>query len=224
MGLFAKAAGATKVEKTKPRKSTTWVVGSSPEELAVGAAVHQLKELTAQAKAIDAKMELHKTVVKKHAERNFIKDYAELGVPPETPMEVQNADGEKCTYVVQDRSGQIALKADQVELLSEMLGEDAAKSLIFEETSFSLNRTVLAVPGVMPVIEKALESAIAELTKGKKPVLSEEVAGELISASTKTALKPGVLDRVAEICGRDTTRMKQFLDAVGSICTRYVRS
>lgn len=170
-------------------------------------------------------MGVFKTAVKGFAEKNYVKDYAATGVSPETPMQVATADGEKVTFVVQDRSSQYGVKEDQKEALVELLGQDAAADLLFEETTFGFNRDVLAIPGVMEIVEKALENAIKKLTDDKdgKPVLSEEAAGALLDVKVKTAFRPGTLDRLSLICGKDVTRIEQFLEIMGSSATRYVK-
>lgn len=223
MGLFAAAKERVAAETgtTKSKKSTTWVVGD-PNGDAVGKAVHELVELSAQEKAIAAKKKLFATVVAKHASTHFVQDFCGLGVMPETPMVVQNTDGEKVTYVVQDRGGQYNVKPEQQDALQQLLGADLAASLLYTETTFGFDRTVFSLPGVSEAIEKALEAAVKKMVKDE--VLTAEQADTLIQAESKTSFKPGTLDRAAEYCGRDTTKLQQFLDAMGSSCTRYIKS
>jgi hypothetical protein len=192
----------------------------------VASSVHELVELASQAKAVEAKMSVHKSIVKEYAEQNYVRDYAGAGVSPETPMVVLNANGEKVTFVIQDRSSQYQVKDDQKDALNALLGEDAAQNLLYTETMFGFNRDVLAMPGVQEVVEKALENALKELTDDKdgKPVLTPEQAEMLLDVKTKTAFKPGTLDRLTLICGRDTTRIGQFLEIMGSSATRYCKT
>lgn len=223
MGLFAKATekSAASAKSSKPKKNTTWVVGD-PDGDAVGKAVHELVELTAQEKAIAAKKKLHATVVLKHAKENHVRDFCDLGVPPDTPMLVQNTDGEKVTYIVQDRGGQYNVKPEQKDALVQLLGEDAAADLLYTETTLGFSRTIMGIPGVSEAIEKALERVVGKLVK--EETLTAEQADELITAKQKTSFKPGTLDRAATIVGRDTTKLSAFLDAMGSSCTRYIKS
>ncbi|MDB4490199.1 hypothetical protein N9045_01645 [bacterium] len=223
VGLFSNAANkAASVSKaSKPKKNTTWVVGDAEQEQ-VAAAVHNLVELTAQQKAIDAKKKLFATVVLKHAKENHVSDFCDLGVPPDTPMQVQNRDGEKVTFVVQDRGGQYNVKPEQVEALEQLLGVDAASDLLYTETTLGFDRTVLAKPEVGQAVEAALESCIEGLIE--LGVLSTEQASELITAKQKTSFKPGTLARAATLVGRDTTRLTKFLDAMGSSCIRYIKA
>lgn len=222
MGLFAKAQQSRKSEEPKKAKGVAWLAGD-PEGDSVAKSVKELVRLNAEAKAVEAKMGIHKTVVKKFAEDRYISAYAEAGVGPETPMYVQNSDGEKVTYVVQDRSGQYGVKGEQKEALAQLLGPDAVENLLYDEVSFGFNREIMSVPGVQEVIEKALEGAIKKLTTGPKAVLTETQAEALLDVDQKTAFKPGTLDRLAVIVGQDTGRIKQFLEIMGSSATRYIK-
>ena len=223
MSLFAKATetAAKKTTDARPTKNTTWVVGD-PDGDAVAKAVHELVKLTADAKAIEAKKKMAATIVLNVAKKNHIRDFASLGVPPDTPMCVQNADGEKVTFIAQDRSGQYKATPDQMSVLEQLLGSDVANGLTFTETNIGLDRTILSLPGVSKVIEKALDAVIKKLVKAEK--LTEEQAGELITASQKTAFKPGTVERAALICGQDTVKLAGMLDAMGSSCTRYIKT
>ena len=222
MSMFAKAAAkSAETTSSKPKKCTTWVVGD-PAGDQVGKAIHELCELSAQEKAIAAKKKLFATVVSKHAKENYVRDFCELGVSPDTPMTVQNADGEKVTYVVQDRGGQYNVKEEQIDGMKQLLGADLAESLLYTETTFGFDRTVFAVEGVAEAVEKALTACVGMLVDSG--TISSEQADSLITAKSKTSFKPGTLDRAAEFCGRDTTRLAQFLDLMGSSCTRYIKS
>lgn len=221
-GLFAKAAQAAKnsVKETK-RKGLAWVVGGSEAET-VGKAIHELTLLEAQSKAIEAKKTVIKNALKRHCENLFITTYVNQGSMPDTPMTLQNADGEKITFVAQDRGGQYGLKSEQVEALQDLLGVDAAGEIVFEETSFGFSREILALPGVMPIIEKSLESAVNELVESH--TLTGDQASDLLDVNVKTAFKPNTLDRLTQICGKDVSRVRQFLDIAASSFTRYVKS
>ena len=223
MSLFAKATkkSAAKSTDARPKKNTTWVVGD-PEGDAVAKAVHELVKLNADAKAIEAKKKMAATVVMNVAKKNHVRDFAELGVPPDTPMCVQNSDGEKVTFIVADRSGQYKASPDQVGVLEQLLGADVANGLTFTETKLGFDRDILSKPGVTTAIEKALESAIKKLVKTEK--LTEDQAGELITATQKTAFRPGTLERAAMICGQDQVKLSGMLDAMGSSCVRYIKT
>lgn len=218
-GLFNKAKAEAAVKApVKSKKETVWLVPAGSKE---SVAVKELVNLTRQAKAIEAKTGVFKGVLKEYGESNYVADYVKLGVNPETPMTVQNPDGEKVTFVVQDRSSQYGVKDDQKSALVELLGEDATNDLLYEETTFGFNRDILAMPGVMEVVEKALESAVKKLVD--TGTLTEDQVGGLLDVKVKTAFKPGTLDRLVMICGKDTTKVSQFLEIMGSSATRYVK-
>lgn len=221
MGLFAKAAAKKDSAPKAAKKSTTWAVGDAQGER-VGLSVKELVLISGQMKALEAKKSLHSQVVSKFANQRFVGDFAALGVMPETPMKVVNGDGDSVTFVVQDRGSQYALKDEQVEALEAVLGVDATADLIYDETTIQFNRSVMAVPGVSEAIEAALEKAISGLVK--KGVLDGDTADELVEAKVKRALKPGTLDRAASLVGNDQTRLAAFIDAMGSGCTRYIKT
>jgi hypothetical protein len=222
MSLFAKAkAKAQESAQPSKKKGTPWVVGGSEADAQVAKAVGELVRLNAESKAIDAKMELHKTVVKKFSLDRFCNDFAAAGIMPDTPMYVQNPDGQKVTFVVQDRSSQYKVKAEQLEALKDLLGPGAVEDLTYEETTFSFNRAIMALPGVMEKIGAVLEGAIGELVE--EGVLTAEQSTDLLAPETKTAFKPGTLERAAVIVGQSSTRIRQFLDIMGSGATNYVK-
>lgn len=221
MSLFAtaaaKKASATPVVKSK-KKATAWLVGSSAAQQ-VSQALSLLVELNNQKKALEAKMDLPKRVVSQYAQEKFVDSVAELGVLPETPMQVMNEDGCKATYVVQDRSGGYKVKPEQVEMLGALLGEDAAADLVCTETSFAFKREATTNPEMMAVIEKHLDKAVKELVKLG---LAEDVL-DVLEPETHVTFRPGILDRLGMICGRDSGKLKGVLQALGSAAVRYVK-
>jgi hypothetical protein len=222
MSVFAKAA-AKKAEikkSSKPaKKETVWSVGD-PDGDKVAKSVHELAELNAQKKAIDAKMKVHKTVVLGHAQETFYQQYADSGVFPETPMKVQNRDGETVTFVVQERN-QYGVKDESLAALTQLLGEDGASDLVYEETIFGFSRDLLAKEGVMDILGKHIEAALAELVETN--TLDQDQAEVLLDADIKRSYKPGVLQRLALVAGKNATKMRQVCEAIGSSCVQYVK-
>lgn len=219
MSLFNKAKSKT-ADKPVVKKGTRWLANTDDVQ-DVSNAVSSMVKLAAEQKATEAKISLHKDTVKGYAFDKFVQQFAGEGVLPPTPMTVQNSAGHSVTYVVQDRGQQYKVTDEQKEALGEVLGPDAVDGLLYEETVYSFSRVLLMNPEVMDVIDKALESAKNKLIKAG--TISPEDADELIVASTKTAFRPGTLERLADICGRDTVKMSAFLDAAGSSFTRYVK-
>jgi len=141
-------------------------------------------------------------------------------VKPETPMSLANADGQKVTFVVQESKQKV--KDEQVDQLAQVLGQDRADECIYNATTFQFDSVLLAKPGVMGVLEKHLEAAIAEMVEGK--LLLGDEPEELLAAESVRTFKPGMLQRLAELCGRDKVKMQGVLAAMGSCATRYVRA
>ncbi len=218
MGLFANAQSKTSTKKsTTKKKATVFTVGvetPGPEPEAVGKAITALTSLNSDYKAIAGKMTVLKGAIKKYAEKMFLSQYAAQGVHPETPIQVQNADGEKVTYVVQDRSSQNAAKPEQLDALGELLGPDAAEDCTYTQNTFKLNPVILALPGVMEHLEPALESCFEGMVEDG--TLTAEQVGDLLACDQMTAFKPGTVQQLANICGRDTQKMEEFLGVMGS--------
>lgn len=220
MGMFSKATEKAKVATTgtTTKKNTTWTAGD-PDADAVGKAVHELVAIATQVKALEGKMALHETIVKDYALRRYVDHIAEVGVLPETPTYVGNALGEKITYITQDRSSQYKVKPEQKEALEQLMGADAAEALTYTEVTFKFNRDVMAKPGVAEAIEKAMESVDKKL-RANGLLASDDV---LVEADVKEAFKPGTLERIGIICGADTTKIRSFLEAMGSSFVRYLK-
>jgi len=223
MGLLNKAKAKVPDSPKKKAKGVAWVAGNNEGDK-VAQAVKELVAIDAQMKALTAKSELFKTVVKKFAHDRFVGDFTSTGVLPETPMTVQTEDGEKVTYVVQDRSSQYKIGEDQLDALRQLLGEDVAKEITYEETTYSFSRTIMALPGVSEAIDEALTGVVEKLTSGDNPVLTQDQADVLIEASEKLTFAPGTLDRIPQLVGRDAQRVRQMIEIMGSCCTRYVKT
>jgi len=222
MGMFTKAAEKSKSAvgtSTSSKKNTMWLAGSGTEAETVGQYVHELVELATQAKAIEGQMALRETAVKDFALRQYVEHIAEVGVLPETPTYIGNSLGEKITYVTQDRSSQYKVKPEQKEALIQLMGEDGAAELTYEETTFKFNRDAMAKPGVAEAIEKALEAVDKKLRAAGK-LTDDDV---LVDADVKESFKPGTLDRIGIICGSDTTKIRNFLEAMGSSFVRFLK-
>ena len=222
MSLFTKAKEANSAKQSssvkKPKKSTTWIVGDGESQSKVSKAVGELRKLNAEKKAVDAKMEVFKTVCKTYAREQFFSTYADNGVYPETPMKVQNSEGESVTYVVQDRSTQYPAKPEQVEMLQRILGEDGASEMVGTETTFAFQRSAMMNPELMPILERHLEAAIAEASESGLIEGFEDV----LEVTERTAFKPGTLQRLAMICGSDSVKMRQVMDAMSSAAPNYI--
>lgn len=223
MSIFAKkAADKAAAKKAAPKvakKQTLWAVGN-PDSDKVAKSVHELSELNAQKKTIDAKMSVHKTVVMAHANEEFYTQYADTGVFPETPMKIQNQDGETVTFVVQERN-QYPVKDESIAALTQLLGEDGAAELVYEEQLFGFDRGVLAVDGVMDILGKHIEAAMSELTESG--TLTEEQSESLLDCDVKRSYRPGLVQRMGIVAGKNAGKIRQVIEALGSGCVRYVK-
>ena len=144
---------------------------------------------------------------------------------------------------MQDKSQQYALSAEQVQLFQDLLGEDGATEIIHEKTVYSFNPDVMeqpllnivettkarkANPEAMPVFDtektvldwamETISAAIADC-----PLLTDEQKESIIQSKTGAHLRPGTVDRVADLCARDTNRIEQFFTAAGSEVVRYCK-
>lgn len=219
MSIFNKALQNQKTEKKTKSKGTTWVVQATET---VGQSVKAMRQLAIERKAIEAREKMHKGVIKKHADELYISNYVDAGSAPDSPLNLMNSDGDQVTFVVQDRTGQYKVGDDQKEALNALLGEDAAADLMFTNTSFGFDSVILSIPGVMGAVGGAIERAVQELVVSE--VLSQSQADGLLTVDQRETFKPKTLDRLVSICGKDTGRVKRFLDVIGSNATRYVKA
>jgi hypothetical protein len=106
--------------------------------------------------------------------------------------------------------------------LIQLLGEDGAAECIYEETVFGFSRSVLAKEGVMEILDKHIEAAMTELVESG--TLAEELAEELLDVNIKKSYRPGILQRLGLIVGKNASKMRQFCEALGSGCVQYVKA
>ncbi len=222
-GLFNKTkTKAVAAPKESTKQPTVWLVGNTEATKPVATALVEFVNQSHEIKTLQAKQELFGNVVQKYAEGQYADAYAANGVSPDTPMTIQNPDGVKATFVMQDRGAQYGLKPAQLDQLNDLLGADAVQNLIYEHTSFGFNGVILAIPGVLEAVEKSLEKTFKNLVDSE--TLTQDQCDQLLKAETKTALKPGTLSRLGMICGKDSIKISQFIDTIGSSATRYMKA
>jgi hypothetical protein len=224
MSVFAKAKAKAVANPTPKKKATTWTVSGAPgtPEAALAAAVKELGDLEAKAKAIETAQGRLKAMLLKYAEEQFVKDYVRAEKVPDSPMLIANAEGESVNFVFQDRSGQYGVTEEAEKDLVKLLGEDNVNEILYDETRFAFNRVIMGIPGVMDTLGKHLEACQAELKE--KKILSAEQVEELLEVKNKRTVRPGVLDRLTQVCGRDTTRVRDFISYIGSCAVRYIKA
>ena len=223
MGLLSKAKAAAPAGPVKKKKQTVWLVATD----LLKKAIKDVIAYTVEQKNLEAKSTVLKTTLKNHAVDEFIKSIAHNGVFPETPLLLQNEDGQTVTFVVSDMTASTRVTDEQVDSMNQLLGADRAADLFYQQTTFSFDSEVLALPGVSEAVEKALDRVVARLTTADdsgKALLTQEQAEMLISAKTITAFRPGTVQRMPEICGRDVVTMKEFFKTMGSALKHYIKA
>lgn len=218
MSIFAKAKAKAAATPAKTKKSTQW----SLVEGALREAVDELVASEVERKALETRQSLLKANLLRKADELFVSDFVRAEKSPEAPMQLVNPDsGQSVNFVFQDRSGQYGLSEQQEADLVELLGKDKVEELVYEESRFAFSRVILGIPGVMDCLGKHLEACRGELLASG--VLTEDQADELLDVSTKRTLRPGVLENAVGHVGKDTTRLKQFLQFIGSCAVRYIK-
>lgn len=232
LNLFANAA---KAAAAAPKKEKGTVI-QLPKELdtdgkligesaILNNAVTAAIEAAAEEKTAKNKGALAKTRLLAYGQSKVVELYAKLGVAPTTPVNLVNHNGESVTYVMADKSQQNPIGPEQVELLKGILGDDGAAKVINQRTIFSFDPATMdeqaANDKTKTVFDIVCEIVSTALTND--PRLSDEQKGALIKSTAKTYLQPNTLDRLAELCGADASRIGQFYDAAGTACVRSIK-
>lgn len=232
--LFAQAAQAP----AAPKKSKGTVIrlpadlgtdGKLTAEAAeLNQAVSNVLEADREKKAATNKENLAKGLLNPHVFNRYVAQYATDGLPPPGPISVVNHKGESLTYVVQDKSQQHAVSDEQIMLLTGLYGEQAHRLLEVRdaygfnmETMAELAAGANAAPGetVQAVIFALVSSAVVGSTK-----LSEAQKANIISHTRQTHVKAGTLQRLVELCGRNTDKLRQTIEIMGSAVVRYLKT
>lgn len=219
MGLLSKAKNEALKKKSETPQKGTLILAASSDQTEVNNAIRDVKRMMVELDSLNGKIDLKKSVIKKFADRQYIDNFVRHGVTPATPVMVQNEEGDSVTFVVQDRSASTEVKDNVFEDLVGLLGEDAANGLVYQEHLFSFDREIMSRPGVVELVEKGLESIVAELTE--KGLIKDDES--LVFATSRRSYTPKILDRTLDIVGRDVSRVSRFFQIVGSAITRYIK-
>lgn len=221
--LFA-TAEPTRPAKASAKQDNVWKV----EDPTVAEAITVINTLGTEAKAIERRLEEKRAVVKAFAEDHWLRELALEGAS-DSPRRLVNKKGHSVTFVVQDRSATASLSDDQLHAIADgALDEDvSADELVEVSRVYSFNPTILAEinasgRSVQDTVFQAVSDAL--VTLHKKKVLTESQLRGLIRYEERTVLKPTVLGKLPEICGRSVERMKAFLAAIGSASVRFIRA
>jgi hypothetical protein len=183
-------------------------------------------EAQAEEKTAKTKGSLAKNRLMPFAQSKVNELYAKLGVAPPTPVSLVNHNGESVTYVMADKSQQNPLNAEQVELFKAVLGEDGAKKVVRDKTTFYFDVDTMEQVAEHDKDKKTVFEIVCELVSAalaNDARLSDEQKAALIKSSVKTYLVEHTLDRIAELCGADATKIGQFYDAAGTACVRSIK-
>ena len=225
---FAAAATAAATAPAKKAKGTTFVLPRElngegklvGQSLVLNESVTRAIEASAEEKAAHNKLDLHKGILAAWALDRTVEKIAELGTLPTTPISIVNHNGEAVTYVIQDKSGQNALSPEQVQMLHAVFGEEGATRMIETRTIYSFNSEVLAQQS--QIEGKTVLDVVAAAVMGT-PGLTDEQRAALLTAQSKTFVRPNTLIRVAELCGANVERITAWFQAVGSAVVKYVK-
>lgn len=229
--LFAKAKTAA---ATAPKKEKGTII-QLPKELGangqltgesaiLNAAVTQAIEASSEEKAAKNKGNLAKGRISTYAQSRVVDMIARIGVLPPTPINIVNHNGESVTYVMSDKSQQYPISDEQIDLLNDILGEDAASNIVDTRTIYSFDPETMDQKAancdqtVFEIVCEVISNALAT-----DPRLSDDQKSAIIKSSEKTYLRAHTIDRMSELCGADVERIGRFMDAVGSACVRYVK-
>ena len=235
--LFARA---TSNEASKPKKKEKGTVLVIPQDLdsdgklqgeskflneAVDIAIKAKREMDAAKGRLGAAVGLLST----HAEEAWCATYATGSVKPPTPVTIQNHDGSKATYVVQDKCGQNHIDDDQIELLGILLGTEVATELVETRETYSFDPAVMeqAAEGPRARKDETVQDVIFGIVSdaiGKSTKLSDDQKTDLIVSVTKKYMKKNTLPRLAELCGSNVGKIQSFLQAAGSAIVRYIKT
>jgi len=232
--LFARASNKKPDEPKKKKKGTVLELPNAPmdndgkltgESARLHLAITALLEAAKEEKAAKNKAGACKGTLKPWAETQWVELMSKLGVLPDTPITVVNHKGESVTFIVTDKSKQYDLDDDQVNALIEIMGEEGISKVVVDRTVFSFDPTIMSETAANG--EESVTDVVAELVSEAihgTDRLTDEQKESLLSAESKTWLRPDVVQRIPELVGQDPGRIGRFLAACGSAVTRYIKS
>jgi hypothetical protein len=216
---------------SKPSSETVWLFAAGSVAFAIDTYVTKSIEL----KKLEAQVDEQKRILLDAGETRYAAEIARIGKRPPTPLRLRNEAGASVTFSVSDRSATTDLRPDVLTRLEQVLGVSDLSSIVQTRVEFTFDAGVLAQPVadgstqkngtpvlVSDVVGRAISPVIAKLVKAGK--LSPEQAELLIYPKLKRTLVPGVIDDMAELCGRSSEMILQFIRAVGSALTRSLKA
>jgi hypothetical protein len=229
---FTKAASKAKAPTGGggTKKDQNIIVLDAEQHPDVVAAIDEFVEADAREKQAKSDKGVAKGTATPHCVTQFLNDFARTGKKPSTikfrtPIVETKVEGETVrtggntvTLVIQDRGELYKASPEQVETIAAIVGEDKVEAIVKEDTTFSFDNDILEKPGVMD----KLGHAIAELvTSG---TISETDGENILVATPRTTIRKGVVDDLAQLCGKDPILMEQLLAAVGSHSSQFIKA
>jgi hypothetical protein len=228
----AAAAKASSPAASGKKKDQNIVLLDAEENPDVIVAIDDFVEADAREKQAKSDKELHKGIAKPHCLETFLAAFAAKGKQPSTTkfrtptvIDPEDPEGKKVlsggntvTFVVQDRGELYKASPEQVETLTALLGEDKTAEIITEVTTFAFDPDILEKPGVMDKLGHAISELVTSGT------ISEADGGNLLVANSRTSVRKGVVEDLAQLCDKDADLMGQVLAALGSHSTQFIKA
>lgn len=208
---FAKAAANAATNDQGSKKKSVTII--EPEDPEIRQSIDEVVVATLAKNEADSRRDVAQEKVMPFALKVFIERYAQNGQLP-GKLEFKG-NTQKAALVIQDRSGQYNLSAEQQDALRTVLGDDA-EGIINNFVEYKFNNDILNIPGVM----EALGSAIEKLVSNK--ILTSVQKDSLLIATPRCVVKSGILTRLCEICDGDQELMQTVKDVLGSNIVSYL--
>lgn len=182
-----------------------------------------------EAKAAKNKADMAKGTLNRWVTPTYAQQMAKLATLPPTPVTLVNHLGHSLTFVVQDRSKAAVIADDQLEALRDVI--PTIDTLVEVRKEYAFNSDTLAEvaagpeanPGEPVTVQAVVFKIVSDAIRTNN-LLSVEQKKALIAVSSKRYLKPGVITRMAELCGANAARIERFMKNVGSALVCYLKA
>lgn len=228
--LFAKAATKTaSTPTTKKRAETIWAISPPTNDVSVetlNLAVSEMHRLHAERKRLETEESIHKNALKGYAEDRYVDHVAKTGAEPESPLKIINDKHQTITFVVQDRGHLTTVTDGHIQALNDVLGADAAASLVYETMEFKFDDMTMSQEApdggtVQDLVAEAISDTLNKLVeKGK---LRQEQMDNLLTCQLTRKFRPSLLQHGLAACGRNAAKLSGLLAALGGAIVRYVK-
>jgi hypothetical protein len=226
---FARAVATAPAPAPDARPETVWTLGPAEPDRLLGLAIARLVDLQGERRALERQEAGCKSSLRDYAEDRYLEHFAAEGAAPAGAMKVQNDRGQAVTFVVQDRTKGHEVRPATLAALELVLGVDGAAAIVRESTLFGFDGAVLeqaAADGSGRSVRDVLGPRLMDLLDAlhAEGLLGRDQVDALLTARPIRTFRPGVLGRLAELCGRHLSRMHRLLEAMGPAVVRYCRA